>query len=240
MATATALTSKRDQAIQLRAEAQALDQDVAKLREKLEIAQRALGALQDKRQKFTEDAAAGRDPKPGAIAAVNVAIDEAQIPFDGFTAAVRTKEGQLAQAREALAVLDREISIQANLAARIEEVKALAAKGAGITALINDMLAQIERELAALGEVRKSLSPFTFAGAESQELAGLARAAIHATGQEAFMDGSFLSAERRLLREGWTVRGDISLTVQNLAPPKTQLTHERAQNSAGQAESNRY
>src|ERR1035438_2199331 len=109
MATATALTRKRDQAIQLRAEVQTLGQDVAKLREKLEIAQRALGALQDKRQKFTEDAATGRDPQKGAIAALNVAIDEAQIPFDGLTAAVRTKEGQFAQTRDALATLEREI-----------------------------------------------------------------------------------------------------------------------------------
>jgi chromosome segregation ATPase len=221
MATGTApIMNEAAQANEIRAQIRTTGQELTELRSKLARASGALAILNDKKQKLTQDAAAGRDPKPGTVTALNVAIDEASIPFDGLTAAVRTKEAALNQTREALAALEYDISIQTQKAARVEEVKTLAAKGAGITARINEMLAQLEQELAALGEVRKGLTPFTFAAAESQELAGLARAAIHATGQEAFMDGSFLAAERRLLLEGWTVQGDISLTVQNLTSPK--------------------
>jgi chromosome segregation ATPase len=178
-----------------------------------------LTPLESKRDALAQELADGKpQQKSSVFAELHAAIATAKLPVEVLQKRISDKEAVLASTRDSLASLERDISIETQKAARIEEVKALAAKGAGITARINEMLAQFEQELAALSEVRKSLSPFTFAVAESPELAGMARAAIHATGQEAFMDGSFLAAERRLLREGWTVRGDISLTVQNLRP----------------------
>ena len=49
MATAPAITSKSERASQLRAEAQTLGKEVSQLREKLEIAQRALGVTPRRR-----------------------------------------------------------------------------------------------------------------------------------------------------------------------------------------------
>jgi chorismate mutase len=205
---------RQERASEIRIQVVTLGQELAKLREKLDIAQRSLAPLKSKRDALAEELADGKPHKSTVGAEIHAAIATANIPVEVLQKRVSEKEVALDSARDSLASLEREISIEANLAARIGEVKALAGKGAGIAARINEMLAQLEQELAALGEVRKGLAPFTFAGAESLELAGLARAAIHATGQEAFMDGSFLASERRLLREGWTVRGDISLTVQ--------------------------
>jgi len=220
MATATvAITDKGARASELRAQVATLTKELAQSKEKLELAQRTLGSLQEKRHKFTEDAAAGKQPKPGAVAALTVEIAEAEIPVEGLTRAVGEKQATLAQVSDSLAGLEREISLEARKTDRIEEVNALAAKGAEISARINAKLAEIlEQDFPAFDEVRKSLRPFTF-DLESRELADLARSADHAMAG-AFMDGSFVAVERRLLRQGWTVKGDISLTIQNLRPPR--------------------
>ncbi len=229
MATATApITDKSARATQLREQSRALNQELNDLRAKLAHASGALAILNDKRQKFVTNAAAGRDPKPGAVAALNVALDEAQIPFDGLTAAVRAKEGQLAQTKSALETLNREIAIEEQQAARSARYQELEKEGRDIAERISVKLrALIEDDLPAFDRVRDSLV------AEFINVGGVLN--VGAVGPEAqralsllgelkgqFFDGPYLAVERRLRRANpsWQERGDLVFEIKNLTPPK--------------------
>jgi hypothetical protein len=219
--------AKTEQAEQLRGQVRTLTLELTELRSKLAHASGALAILNDKKQKFTEDATLGQTPKPGAIAALNVQIDEVEIPFNGFSAAVRTKEAALNQTRESLVTLDREIAIEAQQEARRARFDALGKQGHEVTARIAEKIrALVEDDLPALDQVRDSLTRdfvnvggILNAGPVGPE-AQAARALLHELGQCTFMDGGFLAVERRLLRAGWQPSGSVELTLRSLRPPK--------------------
>jgi chromosome segregation ATPase len=221
-AIAPAVISKNDQAAQLREKARTLTAELTELRSKLAHASGALAILNDKRQKFVTDAAAGKQPKPGAIATLTAEISDAQIPVEGLTAAVRTKEGQLAQTRSALETLDREIAIEAQHVARNARYQALEKEITDAATLIDDDLrGLIEDHLPAFDAARDALTT-EFVG-QFAEVTGpegrAARELIHRL-EAGWRDGSFLRTSRKLLRAGWQERGDIVFEIKNLRPPK--------------------
>jgi chromosome segregation ATPase len=225
MATAPPITSKSEQANRLRTESAALTKELAQAKEKLEISQHALAALQDKRRKLTEDVARGQQLKTGVIAALHAEIAEAQIPSEGLTALVNEKQARLDQVRSTLQTLESELAHEAQQAARQSRFASLRAQGGEVSARIAEKLrGLIEDDLPALDQVRDSLtSEFVNTGRLNAQMIDpevtAARQFIrHLEGH--FFDGSFLRAERALLRQGWTVRGDIELRIKNLKPPR--------------------
>jgi chromosome segregation ATPase len=159
MATATTITSKAEHASQLRTESAALTKELEQLKEKLEISRRALTVLQEKRQKLTEDAAHGQQPKPGAISALLAEIAEAQIPFEGLTALVNGKQAALEQMRGTLQTLESELARESQQAARQARFNSLQAKGGEVTARISEKLRSlIEVDLVEFDAVRDALT----------------------------------------------------------------------------------
>lgn len=230
MSTATApITDKATRATQLRSEAAALTREVTELKEKLEIAQRTLGVLQEKRQKFTEDAGRGRTLKPGEIAALNVAIDEAMIPVEGLTNAVKSKEAALDTVRDSLATLDYELGIESQRGARQARFDALEKQGIEAAARIAEKLrALIQDDLPTFDVVRTALNT-EFVDAGGMLNGGMltgeaipARELIHSL-EAGFRDGSYLKVEREMLRAGFIDAGEtgLSFLVKTLRAPRS-------------------
>jgi chromosome segregation ATPase len=235
MATATAaVTSKSEQASQLRAEAQPFENEVSQLTAKLEVAQRTLGALTDKRRKLAEDAAHGRQAKPGAVTTIEAEIAEAKIPVEGLTTLLAERQTRLDAIRGALANLETEIAEESARQKRIddfeERFKVLEATGMGRARLVSDRLRQfIGLDLVQYDAIRATLHRELIALATPQghpasdalelELAGRLRKLLHDMESEIW-DGSFIRATRELLRAGWKERGDVRFEIVNLEPPR--------------------
>jgi predicted nucleic acid-binding Zn-ribbon protein len=214
MATAAAITDKAVRASELRTQIITLGQEITNLRERLEQASRTLGQLQEKRQRFTEEAARGKQPKVSEVADLNAALDQAQLPVDGLTPLLSSKQAAVAGARDSLASLEREIFLEAQRAAQIEEVKGLAEKGMECAQGVNTELGKIIVALTVYDELRRSLGQFI---GPDPELTGIARGTLAAM-QGAWNDGSFLREERKLLREGYTP-GGVEFVVRSLRKP---------------------
>jgi chromosome segregation ATPase len=226
MSTATApIISKKDQAAQLRDQEGALGKEVTQLKEKLERASGALAVLQSKRDDFTKDAVSGRTPKAGAVAALSVAIDEAEIPVEGLSAALGTKQAALDQVSGTLRELEHEISTEAQREARqarLDVLKKQASEaGERIAEKIRTLL---EEDLPALDAARNALT-VEFIGGRASALvtpeATAARKIIHHVEQIIF-DGPELRHARVMARAGWQPCGEagLSFTVQTLRPPR--------------------
>ena len=223
-----AIADKRARASQLRSEALTINDELTQASRKLETARRALGSLESKRLKFTEAAADGNPPKPADVATLNTEISTAQISVDGLTTVLNGKQAALDTIRANQETLGREIAIEENQEARRARFEELAKQGHGLVAVINEKIrALIEDDLPALDLVRDSLAnEFVNVGGrfnmeQNDPEVSRARGLLHQLGQMAFMDGSFLAVERRLLRSGeWTERGDIQLPIKNLKRPR--------------------
>jgi hypothetical protein len=216
MATGTvAATDKEARAVELRDEIQEIAGDLRQLHKKLADAAGALAVLETRRDELAQEIADGKHQKGAALATLHTDIATAKMPVEVLQKRVSEKESALAGVRDSLAGLEREISIEAQRAARIEEVRTLAAKGMRCAQGINTELGKIIVALAEYDELYRSFRQFM--GADP-ELTGIAREVL-AGMQNAWLDGSFLREERRLRREGYT-DGDLEFTVKSLRAPR--------------------
>ena len=223
MATATAITDKRARASQLRSETTTLNDELTQASRKLDTARRALGALESKRVKFTEAAAAGNPPKPADVAALNTEISTAQISVDGLAAAVSGKQTALDAIRAQLETLGREIALEDQQEARRARFDALTKQATEAADRISEKLRSlIEEDLVAFDHARDLLVT-EFIGGQYSTATGPevtdARAVINKLKGQ-FFNGPFLAVTRRLLRAGWTERGDLAFEIKNLRLPR--------------------
>lgn len=217
-----AVTSKSEQADQLREQAQALSKEVAQLTAKLAAGQQTLAALQDKRRELAEAAADGK-PQKHTSAEIHAQIAEATLPVEVLQNRLAEKRARLHAVRGELDQFNRDIAIEAQQAARRERFDALKKQGGEAAARITATLrVLVEKDLVELDGVRDALlNEFVggrFSDAINPEVTA-ARGVIHAL-EGAFFDGSRLGITRALLKQGWTERGDLKLTIENLTPPQ--------------------
>jgi len=221
---ATAVINKNDQADQLRGQVRTLTAELTKIRADLAIAAGSLAVLQEKKRVMAEEIADGKTHKPTVIASLHADIEAAELPVSALQRRVTERDGQLAQTRDALATLDREIAIEANQAARRARYQELEKEITDAASVIcEDVRLLIEEHLVRFDTARDALTR-EFIGQFTQITGPEGRAArelIHRV-MQSWMDGSRLAVTRRLLRASpeWKERGDITIEISNLRPPK--------------------
>ncbi len=223
--TAPAITSKSEQATQLRASVQVFTREIQQLEKQLAEKSGVIAQLEEKKRVLAEAAANGKQSKPGAIATIHAEIAEAQAPVEVLQKRLSEKQGALDTAQTALESLDREIVAEARQAAfqaRFSELKQELTVSAAV--ICEKVRSLVEEDLPRFDFARDAMTREIVGGqfaemttAEGHE----ARALIHAS-MQSWMDGSRLAVTRRLLQEQpeWKERGDIEIIISNLLPPK--------------------
>lgn len=217
MATATQMTSKTEEARRLRAVIAAGSKELSELKEKLARANGVLASLESQRERFANDAADGRPHPFAKVAALHSDIDEAALPVGSLQQRVTQKEGELDGLRDTLATLDREISIEAQQAARRASYEALEREGrAAVARGAEKLAALLETDLPEIQTVRETLAREFMS--HPDEFSAGARELLAEFDRE-LTDGPYMRHERKLLRDGWTARGP-EFVLRSLRPPK--------------------
>lgn len=209
MATMARVTSKTEEAAKLRSQVGTLTKEVSEIEGRLQKAQASLSDVQSERNAL---AIAAADGSPQKSRGIHERIADLEMPVSVLQNRLLEKQSALNQARRTLETLEFEIANEARRAAREARFAELKQQGEQAAARINEKVRSLLTEdLPTLDDVRDSLIR-EFSGSPSRSLVRELTATLR--------DGSFLREERRLLRDGWTVRGDIRLDVQNLRAPK--------------------
>ena len=164
-------------------------------------------------------AIAAADGSPQKSRGIHERIADLEMPVSVLQNRLLEKQSALNQARRTLETLEFEIANEARRAAREARFAELKQQGEQAAARINEKVRSLLTEdLPTLDDVRDSLLR-EFSGSPSRSLVRELTATLR--------DGSFLREKRRLLRDGWTVRGDIRLDVQTSAQKSERASEKR-------------
>jgi hypothetical protein len=204
-------------------EVAALESEIATLKERLATEERALAALGRERAALAESIALDKAP-PAKAGELARRILETEMRAEGLRTAITAR---LAHHAELYPIL-REQQAAAAHAAALAELEAQMKRAKEVTAHIQERLRQlVADDLVAYDQVRDELQKVENrnrlpngdpVGGRAGELAAKARAAL--ADMQLLGNNPLTHTDSELLKQGWTVRGDLELMIRNLRPPR--------------------